>query len=67
MAARQQLTVERIVSTALAKHLAGCKRMQQMAERCSRERFFDALDRVSATSFHYPGRFRMERTKEPDR
>jgi hypothetical protein len=46
LAARQQVSVERIVSAALAEQLSGWARLEQMAERGSRERFLAALDKV---------------------
>jgi hypothetical protein len=48
LAARQQVSVERIVAAALAEQLAGWSRVEQMAERGSRERFLAALDKVPA-------------------
>lgn len=48
MAARQQVSVERIVAAALAEQLSGWSRVEQMAERASRERFLAALDKVPA-------------------
>ena len=47
LAARQQLSVERIVA-ALAEQLSGWARVEQMAERGSRGRFLAALDKVPA-------------------
>ena len=49
LAARQQVSVERIVSAALAEQLSGWARVEQMAERGSRERFLAALDKVPST------------------
>jgi hypothetical protein len=46
LAARQHVSVERIVVSALAEQLSGWNRMEQMAERGNRERFLDALDKV---------------------
>ena len=46
LAARQQVSVERIVAAALAEQLWGWNRVEQMAERGSRERFLAALDKV---------------------
>ena len=43
LAARQQVSVERIVAAALAEQLSGWTRMEQMAERASRERFLAAI------------------------
>jgi hypothetical protein len=48
LAARQHVSVERIVVAALAEQLSGWNRVAQMAERGSRERFLDALDKVPA-------------------
>ncbi len=48
LAARQQVSVERIVGAAIAEQLSGWMRVEQMAERGSRERFFAALDKVPA-------------------
>jgi hypothetical protein len=48
MATRQQVSVERIVAAALAEQLSGWARVEQMAERGSRERFLAALDKVPA-------------------
>ena len=45
LAVRQQVSVERIVA-ALAEQLSGWTRMEQMAERGSRELFLAALDKV---------------------
>jgi hypothetical protein len=49
LAGRQQVSVERIVSAALAEQLSGWARVEQMAGRGNRERFLAALDKVSAT------------------
>jgi hypothetical protein len=46
LAARQQVSVERIVAAALAEQLSGWTRVEKMAERASRERFLAALDKV---------------------
>ena len=48
LASRQQVSVERIVAAALAEQLSGWNRLEQMAERGSRERFLAALDKVPA-------------------
>jgi len=48
LAARQQVSVERIVAAALAEQLSGWSRVEQMAERGSRERFLPALDKAPA-------------------
>jgi hypothetical protein len=49
LAARQQVSVERIVAAALAEQLSGWARVEQMAERGGRERFLAVLDKVPAT------------------
>jgi hypothetical protein len=46
LAARQQVSVERIVAAALAEQLSGWARVEQLAERGTRERFIAALDKV---------------------
>jgi hypothetical protein len=46
LAARQQVSMERIVAAALAEQLSGWSRMERMAELGSRERFLAALDKV---------------------
>lgn len=48
IAARQQVSVERIVAAALAEQMSGWTRVEQMAARGSRERFLAALDKVPA-------------------
>ena len=48
LAARQQVSVERIAAAALAEQLSGWSRVEQMAERASREGFLAALDKVPA-------------------
>ena len=48
LAARQQVSVEHIVAAALAEQLSGWTRVEQMAERGSRELFLAALDKVPA-------------------
>jgi hypothetical protein len=48
LAARQQVSVERIVAAALAEQLSGWARVEHMAGRGSRERFLAALDKVPA-------------------
>jgi hypothetical protein len=48
LAERQQVSVERIVAAALAEQLSGWSRVEQMAERGTRERFLAALDKVPA-------------------
>ena len=48
LAARQQVSVERIVTAALAEQLSGWSRVEQMAERGNRERFLAALEKVPA-------------------
>jgi hypothetical protein len=50
LAARQQVSVERIVAAALAEQLSGWARVEQMAGQGSRERFLAALDKVPATA-----------------
>ena len=40
LAARQQVSVERIAAAALAEQLTGWARVEQLAERASREHFF---------------------------
>jgi hypothetical protein len=47
-AARQQVSVARIVAAALAEQLSGWSRVQSMAELGNRERFLAALDKVPA-------------------
>jgi hypothetical protein len=47
-AARQQVSVERIVAAALAEQLSGWSRVQRMAELGNRECFLAALDKVPA-------------------
>ena len=44
-AARQQVSVERIVAAALAEQLSGWSRVQRMAELGNRERFLAARTR----------------------
>ncbi|MCU1234162.1 MAG: hypothetical protein JWP63_2129 [Candidatus Solibacter sp.] len=46
LAARQQVSIERIVAAALAEQLSGWARVERMAELGSRERFLAALDKV---------------------
>jgi hypothetical protein len=48
LAARQQVSVERVVAAALAEQLSGWSRVEEMAGRGSRERFLAALDKVPA-------------------
>jgi hypothetical protein len=48
LAARQQVSVERIVAAALAEQLSGWSRVERMAKLGSRERFLAALDKVPA-------------------
>jgi hypothetical protein len=48
LAARQQVSVERIVAAALAEQLSGWTRVEQMTECGSRERFLAALNKVPA-------------------
>lgn len=46
LAARQQVSVERIVAAALMEQLSGWAHVEQMVERGSREGFLAALDKV---------------------
>lgn len=46
MAARQRVSVERIVAAALAEQISGWTRLEHMAVQGSRERFLAALDKV---------------------
>jgi hypothetical protein len=48
LAARQQVSVERIVAAALAEQVSGWARVEQMAGQGNRERFLAALDKVPA-------------------
>ncbi|MBZ5729073.1 MAG: hypothetical protein LAP87_29370 [Acidobacteriia bacterium] len=48
LAARQQVSVERIVVAALVEKTSGWARVEQMAERGNRESFLAALDKVPA-------------------
>jgi len=48
LAARQQVSVERVVAAALAEQLSGWSRVEEKAGRGSRERFLAALDKVPA-------------------
>jgi len=48
LAARQEVSVERMVVAALAEQLSGWKRVKEMAERASREGFLAVLDKVPA-------------------
>jgi hypothetical protein len=48
LAARQQVSVERIVAAALAEQLSGWTRIERMAGHASRERFLAAPDKVPA-------------------
>lgn len=48
LAARQQVSMERIVAAALTEQLSGWARIEQMAEHGSRELFLAALDKVPA-------------------
>jgi hypothetical protein len=48
MAARHQVSVERIIAAALAEHVSRWARVEQMAERGSRKRFIAVLDKVPA-------------------
>lgn len=46
LAARQQVSVERIVAAALAERVSGWARVEQMAARGNRESFLAALDKA---------------------
>jgi len=46
LAARQNVSVERLISSALAEQIAGWERIEQMAARGSREQFLEAMSRV---------------------
>jgi hypothetical protein len=46
LAAKQQVSVERIVSAALLEQLAGWVRLDQAVERSNRGRFLAALDKA---------------------
>jgi hypothetical protein len=46
LAARQHVSMERIVAAALAEQLSGWSRVERMAELGSRERFLAVLDKV---------------------
>jgi len=48
LAARQQVSVERIVAAALAEQPSGWARVEQIAGRGSREDLLAALDKVPA-------------------
>jgi hypothetical protein len=48
LAARQQVSVERVVAAALVEQLSGWSRVEQMAGRGNRERFLAALDKAPA-------------------
>jgi hypothetical protein len=48
LAARQQVSVERIVAAALAEQLSGWARVEQMAGHGSRAHSLAALDKVPA-------------------
>jgi hypothetical protein len=48
LAARQQVSLERIVAAALAEQLSGWARVERMAVRGSRERPLAVLDKVPA-------------------
>jgi hypothetical protein len=49
LAARQNVSVERIAAAALAEQVSGWMRIGQKAGRGSRERFLAALDKVPAS------------------
>ncbi len=46
LAARRNLSVERLISSALAEQIAGWERLEQMAARGNRELFVEAMRRV---------------------
>jgi hypothetical protein len=46
LAARQQVSVERIVMAALTEQLSGLTRVERMGKQGNRERFLAALDKV---------------------
>jgi hypothetical protein len=46
LAARQNISVERLISSALAEQIAGWERLEQMAARGNREQFLEAMARV---------------------
>ena len=48
LAARHQVSVERVVAAALAEQVSGWTRVEQMAESGSRERFLAVLNKVPA-------------------
>jgi len=48
LAAREQVSVERIVAAAVAEQVSGWVRVGQMVERGTREQFKSALDKVPA-------------------
>jgi hypothetical protein len=48
LAARQQVSVERLVAAALAEQLSGWSHVEELARGGSRERFLAALDKVPA-------------------
>ena len=48
MAARQQVSVERVVAAALAGQMSGWARVEEMAASGSREIFLAALDKAPA-------------------
>jgi hypothetical protein len=49
LAARHQVSVQRVVAAALAEQVSGWTRVEQMADRGSLERFLAALDQFPAT------------------
>ena len=49
LAAQKRVSVERLVSAALAEQVSGWTRVQQMAARGSRERFLKVLDKVPSS------------------
>jgi hypothetical protein len=49
LAARQKVSVERIVAAALAEQLAGWARADRMAQAGSRDRFLAVLDKIPSS------------------
>ncbi len=46
LAARQNVSVERLIASALAQQIAGWERVERMAARGSREEFLEAMSKV---------------------
>jgi len=65
LAARQQVSVERIVAAALAEQLSGWTRVEQMAERQSRT--FPGRARQGSGSRARPGRPALDDGPKPRR